>query len=381
MLTEIKTISLALAFIFPLAWAITFFFTGYFKQRSKFFLFLVMIASCFTFFMTFLKFQGHIEIYAILFPVQAGVSLSLFPLFFIYLKSITSAYQFSRKRFFIHGIIPMGFVVSITIFQKFLIAPENEIKLIEYLLDYPVVPTDYFKTAKSIYFAGKLYFVLSSLYAVFGSYRTVRNHYLKMKEIFSENDTSELYWLKVLGIIFFCMFAFFVIIHTLSNSTVANNDILITISFLTFAIFSWYLGLNGFRQKEIYHLQTEKLVEFEEQETKITKEQLTEYLNKTKPYKNPEITAFDFCYHFHTNRTYLSESIRKSFNLNFRGLINLYRVNEAKDLIDKAAKNNYSIELEDIAEKSGFSSYSTFFRVFRAETGITPSDYLKSKSE
>jgi YesN/AraC family two-component response regulator len=177
------------------------------------------------------------------------------------------------------------------------------------------------------------------------------------------------------------MFAFFVIIHTLSNSTVANNDILITISFLTFAIFSWYLGLNGFRQKEIYHLQTEKLVEFEEQETKITKEQLTEYLNKTKPYKNPEITAFDFCYHFHTNRTYLSESIRKSFNLNFRGLINLYRVNEAKDLIDKAAKNNYSIELEDIAEKSGFSSYSTFFRVFRAETGITPSDYLKSKSE
>ncbi|MCK9626839.1 MAG: AraC family transcriptional regulator [Bacteroidales bacterium] len=33
-----------------------------------------------------------------------------------------------------------------------------------------------------------------------------------------------------------------------------------------------------------------------------------------------------------------------------------------------------------MAKDSGFSSYTTFFRVFKAETGISPSDYVKKLS-
>jgi AraC-like DNA-binding protein len=75
----------------------------------------------------------------------------------------------------------------------------------------------------------------------------------------------------------------------------------------------------------------------------------------------------------------LSDAISKGLGLNFRGLINQYRVREAVDLIDQYKKMGLEITLEIIAHKSGFSSYSSFLRVFKSELGITPNEYVKNK--
>jgi len=76
----------------------------------------------------------------------------------------------------------------------------------------------------------------------------------------------------------------------------------------------------------------------------------------------------------------LSESIRKNFNQNFRGLINIYRVKESQELMKVYKTEKGFIDLDNIARESGFSSYTTFFRVFKQETGISPSDYSKKLS-
>jgi len=41
-------------------------------------------------------------------------------------------------------------------------------------------------------------------------------------------------------------------------------------------------------------------------------------------------------------------------------------------------KNDFN--LENIALKSGFSFYSTFFIVFKSEIGVMPSEYIKNVS-
>lgn len=77
-----------------------------------------------------------------------------------------------------------------------------------------------------------------------------------------------------------------------------------------------------------------------------------------------------------SNSNYVSKSINLFFGANFNSMINYYRVNEAKDLIESGALETYT--METIASKSGFTSLSVFNRSFKKETGITPTYFYKS---
>ncbi len=78
------------------------------------------------------------------------------------------------------------------------------------------------------------------------------------------------------------------------------------------------------------------------------------------------------------NRTYVSNVINIKTNGSFIKLVNSYRVKEAKKmLVDDKNKN---LTLEAIGKASGFKSTSSFYRVFKTETGVTPLFYVKNKN-
>lgn len=377
----IETISLAIAVVFPFMWAVTYIFTGDYKKVPKVYLFILMIMASFTYVMTFLKFRDFLEIYGALFPFQAFSVLCLFPLFFLYVKALTSEKSLTFKIVWPHFAFPVLILITYLIFQKALISAESEERFISMMLDKAVFNEPYFSSAKLIYDVGKVVMVVGALFYSVSIFFQMRMYFKKMKDMFSQNDNNELGWIKVFGLMFILMLIFYVVIHLMHNTDVESSHILVSVSFSMFGVFFWYLGLNGFRQRPVYRtVITEDIVEYDD-DARISRDQLVAYVEKFKPYRNPEISVFDFCYHFHTNRTYLAEAIKRNFNLNFRGLINYYRVKEAKGLIEKSINQNKSPELDDIAQKSGFSSYSTFFRVFKAELGLTPSEYVANKTE
>ena len=76
---------------------------------------------------------------------------------------------------------------------------------------------------------------------------------------------------------------------------------------------------------------------------------------------------------FGYNEKYLSSAMHQTSGMNFRKLLCLYRVNKAKELM-RAQKNN--INITQIAIHSGFSSLTTFNRVFKDFTGNTPTHYI-----
>ncbi|GLR13518.1 hypothetical protein GCM10007907_23080 [Chitinimonas prasina] len=63
----------------------------------------------------------------------------------------------------------------------------------------------------------------------------------------------------------------------------------------------------------------------------------------------------------------LNEHLKKSFNL----YINEFRIQHAKDLLI----NESHLNMELVAERSGFNSSSTFFAAFKKITGQTPASY------
>ncbi|MEM9324703.1 MAG: helix-turn-helix domain-containing protein [Bacteroidota bacterium] len=72
----------------------------------------------------------------------------------------------------------------------------------------------------------------------------------------------------------------------------------------------------------------------------------------------------------------VSKMINESLRTNFNDLINAHRVEAFKELALRSGSKKYSIM--GMGHEVGFSSKASFYRAFKKETGMTPTDYLKS---
>jgi tetratricopeptide (TPR) repeat protein len=92
-----------------------------------------------------------------------------------------------------------------------------------------------------------------------------------------------------------------------------------------------------------------------------------------KVYLNESLTLTETARLLCSNTAYLSKLINEHYEVNFSAFINRYRIEEAKRMILNDHFNNFSIE--GIAKSSGFRSKSTFNQVFKAATGLTPTEF------
>lgn len=71
-----------------------------------------------------------------------------------------------------------------------------------------------------------------------------------------------------------------------------------------------------------------------------------------------------------TNTTYLSEVINQRYGCSFRDLLNNYRVQRAKRIIEETGESSYTVGI-----RCGFPSRSSFYSVFQKITGTSPRKY------
>ena len=98
---------------------------------------------------------------------------------------------------------------------------------------------------------------------------------------------------------------------------------------------------------------------------------LEAWIEKEKPYLNPDFQLTDLRQVLPMNRTYLSQFINAEYGCSFYHWVNSLRIAEAKRLLTEHPE----IKMKDIAQQSGFSSPTVFSRVFIRETGMTPRDW------
>ena len=92
-------------------------------------------------------------------------------------------------------------------------------------------------------------------------------------------------------------------------------------------------------------------------------------------FTNMDLRITDVSALLNTNRTYVSRIINDELKTNFSELINRQRVNYTKKMLVDCSADSYS--LSQIAEMAGFSSNSSFYRIFKEKEGISPGDFRK----
>ena len=98
---------------------------------------------------------------------------------------------------------------------------------------------------------------------------------------------------------------------------------------------------------------------------------------KTDGYVQQGLTIKELSKILYTNRTYLSAYIKTTYKMTFREWITSLRLEYAKNML----KEHPEINIQKLAESSGFLSRSNFIKLFSEKEGCTPAKWKKANRE
>ena len=134
-----------------------------------------------------------------------------------------------------------------------------------------------------------------------------------------------------------------------------------------FLIYKWLRKMNK---------DAEALVPEEDHRlTQNLTEQISALIEEKGLYLRKDLRITDLASELATNKTYVSLLLNNISGSSFTNIVNGYRVRHAQDLMQK----HPDMLLDDVAAESGFASYTSFYRNFKAITGMTPQDWKKKE--
>ena len=92
-------------------------------------------------------------------------------------------------------------------------------------------------------------------------------------------------------------------------------------------------------------------------------------------YLRPGLTIRELADELHTNRTYLSEYIKATYDRSFRDWISGLRIDHAKQMLLRSPE----LTILEIAERSGFLSPSHFMRTFKEHEACSPARWRRMR--
>lgn len=91
-------------------------------------------------------------------------------------------------------------------------------------------------------------------------------------------------------------------------------------------------------------------------------------------YEQEQLTLENTAERFGMNPSYLGQMLKKQLNKTFLQLLSEVRIEKAKELLADTG-----INVQEVGQKVGYASRSTFIRVFKSHVGLAPNDYRNQR--
>lgn len=99
-------------------------------------------------------------------------------------------------------------------------------------------------------------------------------------------------------------------------------------------------------------------------------------MTENNAYRDAELSAESLAERLDIHRNALSKAINRSTGGNFSQYVNGFRIKEAVRILSE--KDGGKVYIDELYERVGFSSHSSFYRAFRQFTGLSPAEYRKN---
>ncbi len=306
--------------------------------------------------------------------IPVTLTLLYGPLLLIYINTLRSASLKKRGNMFWH-LVPFVTIFVMTFFFS---------------------DKTYFPKVVSVLgaFSGLLYCLLS--------FFSIRKYEERLVNLFSTTQNVTLNWLNKLvkGIVFIWAGVFILIVF----KQIFQISIQLNWFFILVPLFITYIGYHGLKQQVVFQFaQTNRNKEETElkkvpsankgankidakyEKSGLLKQDMEsifgtlEVLMKTdKLYLEPNLNLHDLARKAKVPQHHITQTLNSFAKRNFYDYVNSYRVNEFIQKIKNGDADNFS--LLGIAFECGFNSKSSFNRILKKLTGLSPSEHKKQPS-
>lgn len=367
-----------------LLWSVVFTTTS--KQNTaKFILGIFMFITFLLFLSHFIYYNSIKNVYVYFDLIFTFTSLSVFPLYYLYIKRLTINPNIESKdlKLFIPAVTIL--FLSVTIY---LIMPSELRK--DYINNYIFEKGSYknghllVKTQLLLTYLLQIIYFIQIVYFSFQIKKNIDQYNDKIYDYYSNIENKKIEWPKLILYSFILIALVSIVFNFLGRSYFSKSVFLLSIPSLSYTILLFLFGYMGNLQNysilnfNIEEENDRKSILNQNQETEVTSQsQLISSMlflfEGQKIYQKPDLKISDIASNLNTNRTYVSNAINAHCQCSFNTMVNKYRIAEAKEML--SSKQNVIYSLEHIATKVGFNNVNTFIRVFKELESITPGKY------
>jgi AraC-like DNA-binding protein len=324
--------------------------------------------------------------------------LSIQPLIFLYIASLTTPQFRLSKKHLIH-FIPFAISFAYSLFVYIAVLSETDLYLKDTIANHFLF--NQVKEAEDF-----LSLCSAVIYWYYGLRFLLR--YRKWLYNYTSNTLFPTYeWLRNILVLFAVFFLMLSVNILLDYAFDYGRDHFFhwQILFIYLAGLIYYMGLRGYLQtenqlsvspapleekqnepvvNEINHPQDnlsvdEKIKEAVDEKITVASTAILKALEEEKIYLNPELNLQSLARKLKLSPAFVSAIINSEFKKNFRNLVNEYRVEEVKRRLNDRLSDQLS--LLGIAYECGFNSEASFYRIFKNVAGLSPKEYLLRKQK
>jgi len=306
----------------------------------------------------------------------------LLPSMWLYHQALTSVqdWQWNMNALKHYIPLPFAFVLSVSL----LVLPDDQFALLFYSAKGTMtVQTEL--TALAFLITVVLWCVLALVYGTSLATQTIR-YRQRIKRVFSNEKGRMLNWVQGTSVLalFTLMYALGVLAFEEQYARWGLSESGVFV--LLFAIV-WCLAAFGFAQSpgfaEVGNKETiNKVIEAEEskyrrsalavEDMKRIARKLDTVLKEDALFLDSDLNLQKLASHIDVPAHYVTQTLNQALNTTFFDFINTARVEAAKPLLLSSNKT-----VLDVAMEVGFNARSSFYKAFKTNTGMTPSEYKK----
>lgn len=323
-------------------------------------------------------------------PLNLPSSMMLAPLFWLYVRGLTTEGSLSDVRYRFAHLLPVLFGVAVLIL--FYLLPLEVHEAFERGED-PAHPLAN-AAVYSIWALTIVFYVQVGIY-LFMTIRLLTSYNTRLKDLFASTENRELYWVWWIMLVSGCFLIFNSanILLILLGVEILPKGILeqpVIGLFFSSAVI-WVLALWGLRQKpglirdanpgardEIASSagsqKYERSALSEEQAQRLARK-IRSAMQSDLLYRDPNLSLWDLSKHIGVTSNYLSQTLNETMGNNFFDYVNRWRIEDAVKRVQTTDETVLTI-----AYDVGFNSKSSFYKAFKRHVGMTPTALREARS-
>lgn len=316
-----------------------------------------------------------------MFPVLLRIPYSFLtaigPLIFLYTSSLTDiGFRISAKH--LKHFVPLAIELALQ-FIQIIYSINHEVMYYNNPFYFILTPTI------CTFAAGSVFFYLQK------SLKLIRKHESQLLKNFSNLQEVTLAWLsrlityyRLLWMGWTPFITFFLVFFRFQLQYLAIVIILYLLM-LIITYLTYWIGIEGIRKMNFVFIKRETSPSTNKNYVNLSKQAIKGYIDKMEQlmkgeqlFLNENLSLRDFSQEIKADPNLVSHILNNHLNKNFYEFINAYRIEEAKKRLSNPKYKHLTILA--IALASGFNSKTSFNRVFKQMTGLTPSEFQKKKT-